>query len=234
MLIGITLAQAGMYRWVDSNGHVQYGDTLPATYQQSGAAELSKQGQVIKRTASSTEREAEATKLAEQAKLKRAADEQARLDRALTSTYTTEAEIDLARNRALAHHELAIKGAEVRSKVVATNLKELKTRAASLTQAKKPIPPNLQMQLDQIQNERNELFRTIVQNKEAMVKVREKYDADKQRFKVLVATRLDDQPMPVREKGPLFIIYPYSESADLRSERYYNRSAWQLRTLDVR
>ena len=176
-----------MYRWVDSAGRVQYGDTLPATYQKSGAAELNKQGLVIKRTASATERDAEAASKAEQAKLKVIADEQARLDRALTSTYTTEAEIDLARDRALAHHELAIKGAEVRSKVVATNLKELKTRAASLTQAKKPIPPNLQLQLNQIQNERDELFRTIVQNKEAMVKVREKYDADKQRFKVLMA-----------------------------------------------
>lgn len=57
---------------------------------------------------------------------------------------------------------------------------------------------------------------------------------DAQRFKVLLATRLDGQPMPVREKGPLFIIYPYDDSADLRSERYYSRSAWQLRRLDVR
>ena len=57
---------------------------------------------------------------------------------------------------------------------------------------------------------------------------------DAQRFKVLMATRLDDQPMSVRDKGPLFIIYPYDDSADLRSERYYSRSAWQLRTLAVK
>lgn len=57
---------------------------------------------------------------------------------------------------------------------------------------------------------------------------------DAQRYKVLMATRLDDRPMPVREKGPLFIIYPYDDSADLRSERYYSRSAWQLRRLEVR
>lgn len=57
---------------------------------------------------------------------------------------------------------------------------------------------------------------------------------DAQRYKVLLATRLDDKPMPVREKGPLFIIYPYDDSADLRSERYYSRSAWQLRKLEVR
>lgn len=187
LLAGMSLAEAGMYRWVDSNGRVQYGDTLPVTYQKSGAAELSKQGQVIKRTASESERAAEAAAKIVQAKQKQAADEQARLDRALTSTYTTEAEIDLARDRALAHHDLAIKSAETRVKVVSANLKELKTRTDALTRSKRPIPPNLQMQLDQIQNERKELYRTIVKNKEAMVEVREKYEADKQRFKLLAA-----------------------------------------------
>ena len=187
LLIGITLAQAGMYRWVDSAGRVQYGDTLPATYQKSGASELNKQGQVVKRTASASEREVEATNKAEQAKLKRIADEQARLDRALTSTYTTEAEIDLARDRALAHHKLAIEGAEIRAKAVNANLTELQTRAGKITQAKRPIPPNLQTQLAQSEKESLELKRTVLQNEEAMVKVREKYEADKQRFKVLLA-----------------------------------------------
>ena len=176
-----------MYRWVDSNGRVQYGDTLPVTYQKSGAAELSKQGQVVKRTASETERAAEAAAKAEQAKQKQAADDQARLDRALTSTYTTEAEIDLARDRALAHHDLAIKSAETRIKVVSANFRDLKARADMFIRSKKPIPPNLQMQLDQIRNERKELYRIVVQNKEAMVQVRDKYEADKQRFKLLTA-----------------------------------------------
>lgn len=57
---------------------------------------------------------------------------------------------------------------------------------------------------------------------------------DAERYPVLMATRLDDQLMTVREKGPLFIVYPYDASPDLRSERYYSRSAWQLRTLEVR
>jgi hypothetical protein len=187
LLIGMSLAHAGMYRWVDSAGRVQYGDTLPATYQKSGAAELNKQGLVIKRTASSTERDAEAASKAEQAKLKVIADEQTRLDRALTSTYTTEAEIDLARDRALAHHELAIKGAETRTKAVEANLKDLQTRAASITRLKRPVPPNLQMQLAQSEKEGLELKRATLQNEQAMIKVREKYAADKQRFKSLLA-----------------------------------------------
>lgn len=189
-LVGITLAQAGMYRWVDSNGRVQYSDTLPASYQKNGAAELNKQGQVIKRTTSAVEREAEAKAKVEQAKLKRVNDDQARLDRALTSTYTTEAEIDLARDRALAHHKLAIQGAEIRAKAVAANLRELQARADKISQARRPVPPNLRTQLAQSEKESLELKQTVLKNEEALIKVREKYEADKQRFKVLVAKPL--------------------------------------------
>ncbi len=51
--------------------------------------------------------------------------------------------------------------------------------------------------------------------------------------KPIVARLLDDQPMPVREKGPLFVVYPFDSSAELRSSTYYERSIWQLKTLDV-
>jgi len=57
---------------------------------------------------------------------------------------------------------------------------------------------------------------------------------DAARYTVLLATRMDDQTMPVRDKGPLFIVYPYDDSADLRSERFYSRSAWQLRKIEVK
>lgn len=57
-------------------------------------------------------------------------------------------------------------------------------------------------------------------------------DAD--RYEMIVARLLDGKPMPVREKGPLFIVYPFASSSELRSERYYSRSAWQLRTLEIK
>jgi hypothetical protein len=56
---------------------------------------------------------------------------------------------------------------------------------------------------------------------------------DTQRFDVLLALRLDDKPMTVRDKGPLFIVYPFDSSAELRTTIYYSRSAWQLKSLEV-
>jgi hypothetical protein len=56
---------------------------------------------------------------------------------------------------------------------------------------------------------------------------------DASRYSVLLARLLDDKPMSVREKGPLFIIYPFDADETLRSERYYSRSAWQLKVIEV-
>jgi len=57
--------------------------------------------------------------------------------------------------------------------------------------------------------------------------------ADTQQFPMVLARLMDDKPMPTREKGPLFIIYPFDTHPELHSARYYSRSAWQLRTLEV-
>lgn len=58
--------------------------------------------------------------------------------------------------------------------------------------------------------------------------------ADTKRYDVIVALLMDDKPMPLRDKGPLFIIYPFDRHAELRSSLYYGRSAWQLQRLDLR
>jgi len=178
-------AQAQMYRWVDGNGRVHYSDTLPQTYQKSGAAEMNKQGMVVRRTQSEAERQAEIERQAEQLKIERQQAEQARLDRALMATYTSEAEIDLARDRALEHHKLAIRGAETRAKAVDANLDELRARISAIEKSGRPVSPDLQNQLAQTRKESLELKRTILNNEDAMLQVREKYEADKMRFRQL-------------------------------------------------
>jgi len=187
LLLAAGMAQATMYRWVDGNGRVHYSDTPPTTFQKSGGTELSKQGNVIRRTQSETERRAEAERRAEQKRIEVEQGKQAQLDRALTQTYTTEAEIDLARDRALEHHKLAIKGAEIRGKAVEANLAELKARIANIEKTGRPVSPNLKEQLDQVTRESLDLKRTILNNEEAMVQVGEKYAADKARFRVLTS-----------------------------------------------
>ncbi len=50
----------------------------------------------------------------------------------------------------------------------------------------------------------------------------------------IVAYAIDGHALPVRNRGPLWIVYPYDAKADYRSEVVYSRSIWQLNRIDVR
>lgn len=58
--------------------------------------------------------------------------------------------------------------------------------------------------------------------------------ADLERFPMLLATRRDGRPMPVRERGPLWLIYPWSTHPETAEQPYRGRAIWQLRTIVVR
>lgn len=49
----------------------------------------------------------------------------------------------------------------------------------------------------------------------------------------IIATRMNGDPMPVRQKGPYWIIYPFDSSPAYRTEANYSRSVWQLIKLTV-
>ncbi|MEY1557878.1 oxidoreductase [Yoonia sp. R2331] len=49
----------------------------------------------------------------------------------------------------------------------------------------------------------------------------------------IIAYFMDGEEMSVRDKGPLWIIYPYDSSADYRSEVIFSRSIWQLDRIEV-
>ncbi len=53
------------------------------------------------------------------------------------------------------------------------------------------------------------------------------------KHEVIVARLMDGKPMSVREKGPLFVMYPFGSKAELRSTVYYSRAVWQLRWVEI-
>jgi hypothetical protein len=58
--------------------------------------------------------------------------------------------------------------------------------------------------------------------------------ADFEKYNVILALKRDGEYMPVRDKGPLFIVYPYDSDPDLKSQKFYSRSAWQVKALIVK
>lgn len=50
----------------------------------------------------------------------------------------------------------------------------------------------------------------------------------------IIAYLQNGEPMSVREKGPLWIVYPYDSKDDYQAEVIYSRSIWQLIKIDVK
>jgi len=50
---------------------------------------------------------------------------------------------------------------------------------------------------------------------------------------VILATRLDGEEMSIRDKGPLFVIFPFDEAPELVNELSFSRSVWQVRQIEV-
>jgi hypothetical protein len=57
---------------------------------------------------------------------------------------------------------------------------------------------------------------------------------DARKFGVILALKRDGQYMPVSDKGPLFIIYPFDSNSELKAQVYYKRSAWQVSRIEVK
>lgn len=49
----------------------------------------------------------------------------------------------------------------------------------------------------------------------------------------ILAYLQNGKPMSVREKGPLWVVYPYDLNKDYQAEVTFSRSIWQLVSLDV-
>ena len=57
--------------------------------------------------------------------------------------------------------------------------------------------------------------------------------ADIEQYDVLLALKRDGAYMPIRDKGPLFIVYPFDSFPELQAQKFYGRSAWQLAQIIV-
>lgn len=120
VLLAAPACWADMYRWVDEHGAVHYSDSIPPRYSGVGHEELDSQGRVVKNVAgaprTAAERKRHEEEEAQEAAQATAAREQQRRDAALAATYDSTAEIDRARDRALAQEQAQIDGLQVLGK----------------------------------------------------------------------------------------------------------------------
>jgi hypothetical protein len=173
--------KARMYKCVDSAGKVYYSDKMNPDCGQS--SELNRQGVVMPKK--QVAKPGQPSKAEPAAATPKNSKEQERRDRALMATYTTEEEIDAARDRSLAIPAQGTKSVESKLDKVNRQLTELKKQADALATQKKPLPPHLLEDVNASQKEISALEADLAQRKVQSDAIRAKYEADKQRFREL-------------------------------------------------
>ncbi|MFN3508610.1 MAG: molybdopterin-dependent oxidoreductase [Allorhizobium sp.] len=57
--------------------------------------------------------------------------------------------------------------------------------------------------------------------------------ADDAKLDTILATKLNGKAMSIRDKGPLMLVYPFDLDAGLYNEKYFSRSVWQIKEIEV-
>lgn len=128
-------------------------------------------------------REAAATRKIEEDKR---ADEQARRDRALLGSYTSEKDIDKARDRALAEIEKNATQASARLETALKRQKKLEQDKEFYL--KKPLPAQLQAQIRDNDKEIAAQQKALQEKDAAMAAIRARFDADRERYRLITRT----------------------------------------------
>jgi chromosome segregation ATPase len=182
---------ATLRKCVDEQGVTHYYDkTPPPGCKDREITEMTGQG-VTKKTIAAPpteeERRARAEDTARQAEEEKRRKEQARRDKALLDTYTTEKEIDLARDRNLQSVEATIQNIELRLKTANDRRNHYNRQAEGFTRQGKPQPDGLKDNLARSEKEVQRLQEELSARTRERDAIRGRFDADKERFRELKA-----------------------------------------------
>jgi hypothetical protein len=194
LLAGVADAQSGstkLYRWVDKNGQVHYGDSIPAEYADQDREVLNRQGvSVGQEQGTVTADEARAKAEAEMAAKK--AQKQKLRDRVLLQTYQSVEEIEVLRDRRL---ELVDAQLKIQEQSLATlrAKRALFVRQASRYQPRNadpkapPLPEGLAMDLERSASDIETQEQNLEKKRQERETIRSDFEADIKRFKELKA-----------------------------------------------
>jgi len=189
LLLGLvpSVASAALITCCDVNNQRVCGDppppqclTRPKTVFKKGVAHE------VEAPPTPEQRAARAAEAAKKIEEEKRADEQARRDRALLGSYTSEKEIDLARDRALAEVEKNAAQAGARLETALKQQKKLEQDKEFYL--KKPLPAQLQTQLRDNDKEIAAQQKALQEKDATTAAIRARFAADKERYRQITRT----------------------------------------------
>jgi hypothetical protein len=186
---------ASLYKWVDENGAVHYSSNLPPEQNQKRHQQLNSQGMVLSTTEAAKTPEELAKEAEQRRELEQRQAEEARLksiqdgkDRVLLLTFSTEAELEHARENRIEVIDSVIR--LIKSSIATTQdkLEELKSSAEVLYTSKgKDIPGGMAQKIEHAERKVASRRLQLEAKTAEREKIWEKYELDLERYRLLKA-----------------------------------------------
>lgn len=173
--------KAKIMKWVDEHGVTHYGDTVPPQY-------AGKQSSINTRGLPQNDPATDISSNKES--------EQSRRDKTLQAVYSTEQEIDLARDRNLQMDQAMLDSLEQHKINATTRLQEISQAESGYVKRGKPVPDELKADHKSATLNLNHINEQITERKQHITATRQRFENDRKRF-VELKTRpsaTDSQP----------------------------------------
>jgi len=181
-------AQAQIIKCVGKDGKTYVGSTMPPQCVGQSADQMNPQGMVVKRGEAILTPEQRAAKEAEDkiarekaAEVQRKEMEEARKNKALLSTYASDKDIEVARSRALADNEKAVKETEIKIGQIEKKGIELK-KELEFYQGKNKPPAKVMQDIQNNEIDLKAQQELLAAKKKEVGAINVKYDEDKRRY----------------------------------------------------
>ncbi len=205
LLLGLSALSAGagqLYRWVDDQGQVHYGDQIPPNETKKGGAVLSNTGRevrTLKRQKTQDEITAEEKAAREQAEAERQRQRQEERDRVLLQTFTSEQDILDARDRKLAAVEGSIRLTQGRLDTLKKSLAAKRKEAADTERSGRVVSEALSNAITTLEGQVAENEHFLVGKHQEIDNLKQQYGADLERYRELTTRKKkDDDGTPER------------------------------------
>ena len=186
-------SQAGkLYKWVDDSGQIRYGDRIPPQYAKKKNETLSDQGIVVETKAAAKTAEQlakEERKVALEAEQERIRIEAARKDSILLDTFTNDDEMIMTRDGKIEAIEAVIRVTNNRTEKNKQRLANMKLRAANTERSGKAVPEKLLREISDTRNLIQSNSKYVANRVVEQQRIREKFEADINRFRELKAAQ---------------------------------------------
>ena len=185
LILGMALCSSSvlagpLYRWVDENGKVHYGDNIPSQYVQKGYKVVSEQGITVY-----TIKPASEIQIPKEENAKEEDKPLSPYERGLLATYINEAEVEAAKAKKLADIDTIIQLTHENIVLLETQFRQLTKNAGDYERRGNEVPIHLRQDIDTTQNKIADLFQTIERYKTQRKEEALRFDQDLQRFNAL-------------------------------------------------